>query len=78
MPILEHRGVAQSVARMVWDHEVAGSSPATPTIINLSLLSSRGALQMAFHHIDLIARPEDRELVADVWRKLGGETVSYE
>ena len=31
-----------------------------------------------FHHIDLIARPEDRELVADMWRKLGGETVSYE
>ena len=27
------RGVAQMVARMVWDHEVAGSRPVTPTII---------------------------------------------
>ena len=26
------RGVAQWLARMVWDHEAAGSSPATPTI----------------------------------------------
>ena len=26
------RGVAQLVARMVWDHEVRGSSPRTPTI----------------------------------------------
>ena len=25
------RGVAQMVARMVWDHEVAGSRPVTPT-----------------------------------------------
>ncbi len=27
----EERGVAQSVARMVWDHEAPGSSPGTPT-----------------------------------------------
>ena len=27
-----HRGVAQLVARVVWDHEVAGSNPVTPTI----------------------------------------------
>src|SRR2546428_7487257 len=27
------RGVAQLVARMVWDHEVRGSSPRTPTCI---------------------------------------------
>jgi hypothetical protein len=25
------RGIAQLVARLVWDQEVAGSSPATPT-----------------------------------------------
>ena len=25
------RGVAQLVARVVWDHEVTGSTPATPT-----------------------------------------------
>lgn len=29
------RGVAQLVARMVWDHEVRGSSPRTPTILLL-------------------------------------------
>ena len=28
------RGVAQLVARMVWDHEVRGSSPRTPTAIS--------------------------------------------
>jgi hypothetical protein len=38
----------------------------------------RGALQIAFHHIDEIALPGDRELVAEVWRRFGGETVSYE
>jgi hypothetical protein len=26
------RGVAQLVARMVWDHEVRGSSPRTPML----------------------------------------------
>ena len=30
--ILWMRGVAQRVARMVWDHEVGGSNPLTPTI----------------------------------------------
>src|SRR5436853_2625143 len=30
---LHRRGVAQLVARMVWDHEVRGSSPRTPTCI---------------------------------------------
>jgi hypothetical protein len=30
---MRSRGVAQLVARMVWDHEVRGSSPRTPTII---------------------------------------------
>src|SRR5947208_11747743 len=30
---LLRRGVAQLVARMVWDHEVRGSSPRTPTRI---------------------------------------------
>src|ERR1700694_2006121 len=30
---LLQRGVAQLVARMVWDHEVRGSSPRTPTRI---------------------------------------------
>ncbi len=30
--IFKHRGVAQMVARMVRDHEAAGSSPATPTM----------------------------------------------
>ena len=29
-----HRGVAQLVARVVWDHEVAGSNPVTPTIFS--------------------------------------------
>ena len=28
------RGVAQMGARVVWDHEVAGSIPVTPTIKN--------------------------------------------
>ena len=27
----EYRGVAQLGARVVWDHEVAGSIPVTPT-----------------------------------------------
>gem|GEM_PF-5172096 len=26
------RGVAQRLARMVWDHEVGGSNPLTPTM----------------------------------------------
>ena len=28
----QERGVAQMGARVVWDHEVAGSIPVTPTI----------------------------------------------
>ena len=27
-----HRGVAQMGARVLWEHEVAGSIPVTPTI----------------------------------------------
>ena len=30
--IIVNRGVAQLVERVVWDHEVAGSGPVTPTI----------------------------------------------
>ena len=30
---LSYRGVAQLIARMVWDHQAAGLSPATPTKI---------------------------------------------
>jgi hypothetical protein len=29
--LLNKRGVAQLVARVLWEHEVVGSSPATPT-----------------------------------------------
>ena len=32
-----YRGVAQLVARVVWDHEVAGSIPVTSTIIKRRL-----------------------------------------
>ena len=28
----QHRGVAQMGARVLWEHEVAGSIPVTPTI----------------------------------------------
>ena len=31
---VKKRGIAQMVARVVWDHEAAGSSPATPTTIS--------------------------------------------
>ena len=30
--ISSFRGVAQLVARVVWDHQAAGSNPVTPTI----------------------------------------------
>ena len=30
--IVYHRGVAQLVARVLWEHDAAGSSPVTPTI----------------------------------------------
>ena len=29
--IVYHRGVAQLVARVLWEHDAAGSSPVTPT-----------------------------------------------
>ncbi len=29
------RGVAQLVARVVWDHQAAGSNPVTPTSLNV-------------------------------------------
>jgi hypothetical protein len=35
-------------------------------------------LQWMFHGIDMITNHSDRKLVSDVWRKLGGETVSYD
>ena len=31
--IVYHRGVAQLVARVLWEHDAAGSSPVTPTKI---------------------------------------------
>lgn len=31
----EYRGVAQLVERVVWDHQAAGSSPVTPTSLNV-------------------------------------------
>ena len=37
---LSNRGVAQLVARVVWDHEVAGSIPVTSTIFRRILRSS--------------------------------------
>ena len=37
-----NRGVAQLVARVVWDHEAAGSSPVTSTIYILKSLIIRG------------------------------------
>lgn len=36
-----HRGVAQLVARAVWDREVEGSSPFTPTIEKRPSLDGR-------------------------------------
>ena len=35
------RGVAQMGARVVWDHEVAGSSPVTPTTCGCSSVVER-------------------------------------
>jgi hypothetical protein len=37
------RGIAQMVARVVWDHEAAGSSPATPTKNKREWLSGRAS-----------------------------------
>lgn len=31
----DYRGVAQWVERVLWEHEVAGSSPVTPTKLKL-------------------------------------------
>ena len=33
--VICYRGVAQMGARVLWEHEVAGSSPVTPTILNI-------------------------------------------
>lgn len=41
-------------------------------------LKPRGSLQLMFHNIDQIQSCDDREKVSRVWKKLGGETVSYE
>ena len=35
------RGLAQLVARRVWDAEAAGSSPVTPTMVYVTTLSGR-------------------------------------
>lgn len=32
---IKYRGVAQLVERVVWDHQAAGSSPVTPTILSI-------------------------------------------
>lgn len=33
----DYRGVAQWVERVLWEHEVAGSSPVTPTKLNVEV-----------------------------------------
>ena len=38
----QYPGVVQLVARMVWDHQAAGSSPVTRTKAPLKLLISEG------------------------------------
>lgn len=42
---LQKRGIAQLVARMLWEHEVVGSSPATPTESTASTGASWWALR---------------------------------
>ena len=48
--IIEHPGVAQLVARVVWDHEAAGSNPVTRTKNPLISCEIRGF----FNFLDII------------------------
>ena len=41
-----NRGVAQLVARVVWDHEVAGSIPVTSTILRKPVITDIYVLQV--------------------------------
>ena len=64
------RGVAQSVARGVWDAEVGGSSPLTPTRDELATNENRGAATLTTQPLhgsfdSLIARP-DTHVVFDL------------
>ena len=52
------RGVAQLGARVVWDHEVAGSIPVTPTIkTNVLILN----FDMRGYRISVILQPSKLE-----------------
>jgi hypothetical protein len=57
------RGVAQLVARVLWEHEVAGSNPVTPTI------SGKRAFPWAtvfFSHVPLDEKKTERELPGEL------------
>ena len=43
-PIQHHLGVAQMAARVIWDHEAAGSRPATETSIKRALGCGRSSM----------------------------------
>lgn len=43
----KYRGVVQLAECVVWDHEVAGSSPATPTVLDEDIGSLRLTVNQA-------------------------------
>ena len=50
-------GIAQLVARVVWDHQVGGSSPSTRTILKLELIRVR--INSNFLHYQLVFDKEN-------------------
>ena len=54
---LKNPGIAQLVARVVWDHQVGGSSPSTRTILKLELIRVR--INSDFLHYQLVFDEEN-------------------
>ena len=53
------RGVAQRLARMVWDHEVGGSNPLTPTIESTKLEVRRRISHKLCYSVPLDSQKKD-------------------
>lgn len=51
---IKYPGIAQLVARVVWDHQVGGSSPSTRTITPLKSMISEGSSLSCAGHGNLV------------------------
>ena len=67
------RGVAQLVARVLWEHEVEGSSPFTPTSNNIAYLALRACVTALSVRLACLAEVTPQDIRFPI-RRIGRKT----